>query len=377
MKLSTFSFEAGHGWSQDAFPPLDSPQTLVLVFAGAGFLDAPGPIDEIVARYPTSVVVGCSSAGEIHGARISDDSISVAVARFERGSLRLATTEVGNGVSSSAAGEALAKQLRAEDLRAMFVLSDGLRVNGTEMLAGIHGVLAPSVAVTGGLAGDGGRFRRTWVLAGGKLRSFVVVAVGLYGDAIGVSHGSRGGWDAFGPERIVTRSEGNVLHTLDDEPALALYKTYLGERAEGLPATALLFPLALRSAGASQTLVRTILSIDEDSQTMTFAGDIPENSIVQLMRTNFERLIDGASQASEAAAGPSAGDSLTVAVSCVGRRIVLGERAEEEVEAAVDGLPAGGQMVGFYSYGEISPFAPGECGVLHNQTMTLTRLWEQ
>ncbi len=360
----------------EAFPALDSPQTLVVVFGGASFLDTPGPLDDLVAAYPSSVVVGCSSAGEIFGDRISDDSLSVAVARFEHGSLRQARADVEKDVSSSVAGEALARQLIGPDLRAVFVLSDGLSVNGTELLAGIHRAVDASVAVTGGLAGDGSRFKRTWVLSGGKPSSGVVVAVGLYGKSIGVSHGSRGGWDAFGPERLVTHSEGNVLYTLDDEPALALYKTYLGERAQGLPATALLFPLALRAVDSTKTVVRTILSVDESNQTMTFAGDIPQHSIVQLMRANFDRLIDGASQASEAASAPEAGESLTVAVSCVGRRLVLGERAEEEVEAAQEGLPPDGKMVGFYSYGEISPFAPGECGVLHNQTMTLTRFWE-
>lgn len=349
----------------------------MLVFGGASFLENTGPLDELVKAFPSSVVVGCSSAGEIHGPHISDDSLSVAVAQFERATLRRANTEVAKGASSVPAGEALGKELAAPDLRAVFVLSDGIAVNGTDLLKGIHRAVAPSVAVTGGLAGDGSRFQQTWVLVDGKPVSGAVVAVGLYGDSIGVSHGSRGGWDAFGPERVVTKSVGNILHTLDDEPALALYKTYLGERAQGLPATALLFPLALRAASSAQTVVRTILAVDEKHQTMTFAGDIPEDSIVQLMRANFDRLIDGASKASEAAGVPSSGDSLTVAVSCVGRRLVLGERAEEEVEAALEGIPSNGRMVGFYSYGEISPFASGECGVLHNQTMTLTRFWEQ
>ena len=376
VQLSTFAYETGSGWSV-AFPPLDSPRTLVLVFGGSEFAESPEPLAELVNAYPSSIVVGCSSAGEIHGAHISDGSLSVAVARFERGTLRLARTQVTKGSSSSPAGEALGMELQGPDLRAVFVLSDGISVNGTELLAGIHRAVDKSVAVTGGLAGDGSRFRQTWVLANGKPEAGAIVAVGLYGASIGVSHGSRGGWDAFGPERVVTKSVGNVLHTLDDEPALALYKTYLGERADGLPATALLFPLALRAANSAQTVVRTILSVDEKAQTMTFAGDIPEDSIVQLMRANFDRLIDGASEASAAAMAPVAGDSLTVAVSCVGRRLVLGERAEEEVEAALEGVTSGGKMVGFYSYGEISPLAPGGCGVLHNQTMTLTRFWEQ
>jgi hypothetical protein len=183
----------------------------------------------------------------------------------------------------------------------------------------------------------------------------------------------------FGPDRVVTRSEGNVLYELDGRPALQLYKDYLGDRAAGLPATALLFPLALREAsGADKNLVRTILAVDEARQSMTFAGDIPQGIRAQLMRANFDRLIQGASDAASLAGGSrngTDGETLAIAISCVGRRLVLGERTEEEVEATLDVLPAGSRQIGFYSYGEISPYATGACD-LHNQTMTLTTLAE-
>jgi len=352
---------------------MDSESTLVLVFGGTQYLDDASALERLSVAFPKSVVLGCSSAGEIHGDQIRDGSLSVAVMRFERSRLQLASAEVSKELPSDMAGEAIARALEAPDLRAIFILSDGLVVNGTDLLRGIHRVVGNHVTVTGGMAGDGSRFSRTWVFTGGAPRSGMVAAVGLYGDDVRVSHGSRGGWDVFGPERVVTRSVGNVLYELDGEPALALYKSYLGERAAGLPATALLFPLALRRSDASQTVVRTILSVDEEQNTMTFAGDVPEDAVAQLMRANFERLIDGASEASERAEVPAKG-AVTVAVSCVGRRLVLGERAEEEVEAALSAAPET-QMVGFYSYGEFSPIGPLQCGVLHNQTMTLTRFW--
>ncbi|MFO0737582.1 MAG: FIST N-terminal domain-containing protein [Labilithrix sp.] len=376
MKLATFTHHDSKGWS-GAFPTeLDSESTVVFVFGAPGYVDAPAAMDELVAAFPRSHVVGCSSAGEIFGARVNDQSLSVAVARFERGRVREASTGIVGGGSSREAGEALARELSAPDLRAMFVLSDGLAANGTELLRGIHSVVAGDVTVTGGLAGDGTAFKRTWVLAGGKAAPGRVVAIGLYGEGVGVSHGSRGGWDTFGTERVVTRSEGNVVYELDGEPALALYKKYLGDRASGLPSTALLFPLALRtSSDDTNMVVRTILAVDEEKQSMTFAGDVAQESVVQLMRANFDRLIDGAAQASLSAARPGEGDTLSIAISCVGRRIVLGERTEEEVEAAVEGAPDP-RLVGFYSYGEISPLVKGACGVLHNQTMTLTRFWE-
>jgi hypothetical protein len=232
--------------------------------------------------------------------------------------------------------------------------------------------------VTGGLAGDGERFQRTWVLENGRPRAGLVSAVGLYGDHVKIGHGSRGGWDLFGPERRVTRSDGNILYEIDGRPALQLYKEYLGDCAAGLPATAFRFPLALRADTSEQkAIVRTILSLDESRQSMIFAGDIPQGSLVKLMHANFDRLIEGASQAALMTRQrcPASDALLTIAISCVGRRIVLGKRTEEELEAAMEALPAGARQVGFYSYGEISPYASGRCD-LHNQTMTLTTIAE-
>jgi hypothetical protein len=237
--------------------------------------------------------------------------------------------------------------------------------------------LPGSVIITGGLAGDGSRFQRTWTLRDRRPASGWVSAVGFYGDRIRIGHGSKSGWDIFGPERAVTRAEGNVLYELDGLPALELYKKYLGELAAELPASALLFPLALRRSVRDQdTVVRTILSIDAQAGTMTFAGDIPEGSRVQLMRSNFDRLVDGAQEAArQLRKGSVTRGSLTIAISCVGRRLVLRERAEEEVDAVRALLSPDTSLIGFYSYGEISPYASGRCD-LHNQTMTLTHLSE-
>lgn len=380
MRVETFTFDSTEGWSTERFPEPDDPaRTLVLAFAAPKFFDDRRALDELVAAYPGAIVTGCSTAGEIGNGRILDGAISVVVASFDSTSLRLAEATVEQPHESFGAGVSVAKQLEAPGLTAVFILAEGLSVNGSELLRGMASTLDSKVIITGGLAGDADRFARTWVLVRGAPTQKRVVAVGLYGDTVHVRHGSRGGWDKFGPERTVTKSEGSVLYELDGQPALQLYKNYLGDRAVGLPATALLFPLALKERAhdtEGKTLVRTILKVDEDTQSMTFAGDVPQGSCVQLMRANFDRLIEGASDAGRQAAPPPDVETFAVAISCVGRRIVLGERTEEEVEATLEGLAPQAKLVGFYSYGEVSPFASGECADLHNQTMTVTSIWE-
>ena len=237
-------------------------------------------------------------------------------------------------------------------------------------------ILPDGVLISGGLAGDGSRFERTWVLSGDGLVAGQVAAVGFYGESIRLASGSKGGWDTFGAERRITRSERNVLYELDGKPALELYKQYLGERAAGLPATSLLFPLALKESREQRdNTVRTILAVDEERQSLTFAGDMPQGSYATFMRANFDRLIDGAGSAALMAMQETQEAVLCLAVSCVGRRLILGERAEEEIEALAEVLPPQTQFAGFYSYGEIAPSPTRSCE-LHNQTMTLTTISE-
>jgi hypothetical protein len=375
MDVQLLAWEPSGGWSAPPPGDLDGPSTLVLAFGSPPQEVAAARLAELGAALPQALLAGCSTAGEILDRRVAEGGMSVAVARFAHTTLRRAEAAVAAPTDSRRAGRDLAGALDAPGLRGLLVLSDGLGVNGTELLHGVKDVLPAEVVVTGGLAGDGDRFTATWVVADGHPTAGVVSAIGLYGDRIQVGHGSRGGWDSFGVERQVTRSDGNVLYELDGEPALALYKRYLGERAAGLPATALLFPLALCAENGAG-LVRTVLAVDEAEQSMTFAGDVPQGGRVQLMRANFDRLVEGAATAGRLARrDQDGGGCLAVAISCVGRRLVLGERTEEEVEAVLDSLPPASSLVGFYSYGEISPAAEGTCE-LHNQTMTLTTLVE-
>lgn len=381
MDVTTTCFKPGNAWFPSTFAELDSPETIQVLFGSSALIDRPERITPVLDVCPQSHVIGCSTAGEIHGSEISDESLVVAAVRFEKTTIRTAQAVVRDPQDSYAAGTAIASQLQRPTLRAILVLSDGLHVNGSELVKGLNDSLGGGIVITGGLAGDGTNFKRTWVLKDRAPHRGYVTAVGLYGDHVRIGHGSKGGWDKFGPERLVTKSKGHVLYELDGRPALHLYKEYLGDRAAGLPATGLLFPLAIRtSPSEGKSLVRTILAVDEAAQSMTFAGDIPQGVYAQLMRANFDRLIQGASDAATLTKnghGTSHPDtpSLSIAISCVGRRLVLGERTEEETEAALEILPPGCRQIGFYSYGEISPYQSGACD-LHNQTMTLTTIRE-
>jgi hypothetical protein len=374
MHVSILRWDRRSGWPQ--LPDnCESTVRLVLVFGGTAEISDPAaPWRELQARCPAAVVAGCSTAGEICSDAVLSDGLVAAAVQFDSTEVRGAMVEVDDGAASHEAGQKLARLLATDRLRHVLVFSDGIRVNGTELTRGLRSALPSGAHVTGGLAGDGSRFERTCVLLGDRVATGAVVGIGFYGDDIAVTFGFAGGWEPFGPKRKVTRSEGNVLYTLDDQPALELYKRYLGDRAAGLPATGLLFPLQLMAdRQANDGTVRTILAVDEAEQSLRFAGDVPQGQYVRLMKASADALIAGAEMAA-ASAHPNVSQraELALLVSCVGRRLVMGQRVEEEIDAALARLPAKTPIIGFYSYGEISPgHASMDCD-LHNQTMTVT-----
>lgn len=378
MRISQHAWTEANGWRKVAGDDVSGAQ-LVFYFAAPKAWRAAAPHVHLSAAFPGARIVGCTTGGEILGEDVTDDSVAATAIQFDATPIAISTVELADAGQSQAGGRALAEGLPKDSLRAVFVLADGMRTNGSLLIAGLREVLADDVVITGGLAGDGPDFRATFVGCDAEPRQGLVVAVGLYGDALRLGWGSFGGWDRFGPERRITRSAANVLYELDGEPALALYKQYLADEAAKLPGSALLFPLTVRPpADENSAVVRTIVGIDEAAQSMTFAGDIPQGWVAQLMRGHFDGLTEGANRAGDAAQAMAGakGTTLSLLVSCIGRKLLMGQRIVDEVEAAAEALGEDAFLTGFYSYGEIAPHGfTGRCE-LHNQTMTITTFGE-
>ena len=379
MKIEQTMWTQSTGWVPEYTGTLADSAQLVLMFGATQVLKDTKHYCRIRETYPSAHILGCSTAGEICGTQVFDDSLVATAVYFEHTRIKSAQIRLGEVKNSFEAGERLASSLNGTGLVHVLVISDGLAVNGSELVAGIVKCLPPGIAVTGGLSADGARFEQTLVCLDGQPEEGKIAALGFYGDRLRVGYGSLGGWDPFGPERLITRSQGNILYELDGQSALDLYKKYLGDHAQGLPASGLLFPLSLRAGEGETGVVRTILGVNEEEQSMTFAGDMPEGAYARLMKANFERLIDGAAMAAKTSyetIGSSSPD-LAILISCVGRKLVLKQRIEEEVEGVRDVLGDHTVLTGFYSYGEISPFTPSAKCELHNQTMTITTFTEE
>ena len=374
MKCTEFR-EVSESIKESFSSGLSKQNRLLLIFASRAYLESGLDQSVLGSLDKDCTIVGCSTAGEIVGTELIDEPrVAASLIEFEKTEITVKAARSTVNEDVVEVGGRLAQELQGSGLKHTYLIAHGNGLNGSDLCRGLCTALPDGVSATGGLAGDDGRFEKTLILNGTEVRDDLVIAIGFYGDALRVGYGSIGGWQEFGTPREITKSDGNVLYELDGEPALELYKRYLGSHAAELPASGLLFPLSIRRQGASETVIRTLLDVDEDNGTMTFAGDVPEGAQASLMRGQYDKLIQGSKEAAKNSieTGGIVDPDLVVLVTCIGRKMVLNQRVEEELEVVADVVGADAFMTGFYSYGEIAPPSLGGDSALHNQTMTVT-----
>ncbi len=383
MKIEQMVWAQEQGWQMRTGSDAVFHPQLVLFFCASRLERLDMRYAELRSRYTGADIIGCTTAGEIAGEEVLDNSVVATAIEFEETNIHVEYTDVQSMKDSYNAGERLGNALEKKGLRLAMVISDGHTINGTELVQGITAILGSGIPVTGGLAGDAAHFERTAVSVNAAPIAGRVAVIGFYGEHLKIGHGSVGGWNSFGQDRRITKSEANVLYEIDGIPALQLYKALLGEKAKDLPGSSLLFPLSIRPEDSSrEAITRTVLSINEDDNSMVFAGNMPTGYICKLMVANFDHLVDGASKAANEALQISelhtqSKRSLGVLVSCVGRKLVLGRRTADEVQAVRNILGINTALTGFYSYGEICPHGQLLNCELHNQTMTVTTITEE
>ncbi|WGZ95903.1 MAG: FIST N-terminal domain-containing protein [Candidatus Thiothrix putei] len=378
MQVTLSFFTHATGWHKP-LPDIDSPQTLVLIFSPPDSKYYQAALEQLHAHYPQAVIAGCSTVAGIFNEHLLDNALVVGVIRFKTTRLAFASAALPHVNDSFQAGQQIANDLNSPDLKGIFILTDGLNTNGSELIRGLASVVnETNVTIVGGLASDKMQFVSTWILHQGQATSLCVSGVGFYGKELVFNSYARDGFKPFGPERVITRAAGNTLYEIDGRPALQLYKEYLGEHADNLPATALHFPLAIWNQTKDHYVVRTVVSINEADNSLGFVADIPQGYGTQLMYGSFDNLLDGAETASRSLAEqlPPQTPVFALTISCSGRKLVMGDDVDQELEATLENLPAGSQQLGFYSYGELAPTALGGQCCLHNETMTLTVMYE-
>ena len=377
MRIDNLVFKDGN-WENISYGLInDESADIVFIFGDTDIIKEDYIYQTIKGKFPNSHLVGSSSSGNVLGKEISSHSIVATAVKFESSRVEVQSVNYIDGEDLEKLSFKLVSKLSKDGLKHVFILSDGLKINGSQLVQGVNSALG-NVEVTGGLAGDGTRFQETFIICDNKPTSGAIAAIGFYGENLIVSSGCFGGWSEFGAHRVITKSKNNILYEIDNEPALDFYKRYLGEYAKELPNSGLRFPLSIKEdENDSEEIIRTLLGIDEDTKSITFAGDVPEGYFARLMKPDIDKLIDGAGHAAHEINKANDKPALGLVVSCVGRKLVLGQLIDEELEEVGNILGNNVNLIGFYSYGEIAPFDTNKLHCqLHNQTMTLTAIYE-
>ena len=351
---------------------------LVLVFADRLFLEKDEILDEIKEEFPYDQMVFASASGEISGTQVNDNSVVVTAIEFEKAAFLVERANILTlNKDSRELGSNLMARLPLTGLKHLFILTDANHVQVGALINGIESVLNQKVAITGGVCSDSPRFQRTVLSYNSTPIEGEVIVIGFYGESLEITYASCGGWIPFGPERTITKCKGNVVHEFDDRPALKIYTDYLGSMAKKLPDPTVTFPLNITENSEQRPVVRGIVSVDRSKNSITLAEDIALNSKAQLMTASVDSIVAGAHEAANMAMkNRMKKPQVALVVSCSGRKAVMQQRVEEEIEEVSYVFGEDVPVVGFYSAGELAPFHNEKSCILHNQTMTLTLISE-
>ena len=209
MKVQQISLIENNRFEQIESIHIDA--NLFLLFISPDFNLKDDVLLSLNLKYPKSTIIGCSTAGEISDVTVKDKTISLTAIQLEKTTLKKVSFQIKDMNCSYKAGEEIANKLNDNDLKHVIVLSDGLNINGADLVSGLKSKI-PRVSITGGLAADGSAFNKTFVINDGKIVDKTIVGLGFYGDDLKVGYSSKGGWDSFGIERLVTKSNKNVLY---------------------------------------------------------------------------------------------------------------------------------------------------------------------
>ncbi|WP_437670236.1 FIST signal transduction protein [Sorangium sp. So ce131] len=371
--------EAGRLAAVELLDRLSRAPDLVIVFAPA-HVDGKAVLEGLFSRLPKDTqLAGCSTAGEINSDEVLSDSVTAMGLCSRDVEFRTFKVE-GIGADAHEAGRALAAQVKAFDPALLLLFPDALAVSATRLLDGLQSVLGPEFPVLGGMAADSVKYTGTFQYWNREALTNSAVAVGMKGRIELVTR-ARSGWTPMGAPRTCTRVEnGSTLLALDGRPALELYEEYLGERARDLPTVSTEFPLGLVSGiqrgvvtPDDQILVcRGVRGVDRERGAMLLGGDIPEGGQVRMMRATKEDVIKASSVAGALACDEMPDPTLAFFFNCAARKVVLGWRYRQDVQALFRRLGPSVPKIGFFTYGEFCP--TGGVSLYHEVTFTVALL---
>ncbi|MEA3554293.1 MAG: FIST N-terminal domain-containing protein [Campylobacterota bacterium] len=323
-------------------------------------------IQDIKTTLPNSEIIGSTTDGEIINSEVSTNKTIISISKFEKVTFKIDYIEFEENKTTEQSANLLANKICQKDTKAIITFADGLNTNGEEFLNGLS-CYDDSISISGGLAGDNATFTKTFVFTNDKIISAGAVAVSLNGD-INISTNYSFHWEPIGKELVITKSENNVVYTIDGNSAYDTYKYYLGEEvANMLPAIGIEFPLIIQRNGIA--VARAAVGLNDDGS-LVFAGNLHEGDVVQFGYGNSEQILNNSNKKAMSLNDVPI-ESIFV-YSCMARRRFMPALIQREIEP----LTNFGTVSGFFTYGEFFTTCCSKNKELLNQTMTLITLSE-
>ena len=250
---------------------------------------------------------------------------------------------------------------------AFIVGISGLKNDAETVVRGIKAICPKNTPIVGGLAGDDGNYTETYVFSDRGYSTDGAVAVVFDRSKVRVDGTTCSGWVGVGMDMVVTSSEGNVVHTINDRPATDIYKDYLNLNGEALQKLGVTFPLLARRPDGTE-VIRTFLSVDTGRGSLTFAGSLPQGAKVRFSSSFGYEIIEKSIREMEDFHAEHPRADLVLLFSCYARRIAAGSMLADETQAAsaLWNVP----VIGLFTYGEIGNNRMGECD-FYNETLCI------
>jgi len=321
------------------------------------------------------LVFGASTCGEIcfDGSNEGIYEGSVAVTLVELNPEAFAGILIdGNGLNSLDLGKAVAAWGKKLFQKPAFLIAvSGLTANGQEVVEGVLETAGQNTFMFGGLAGDDAHFIETFVFNHDLINKNGAVAIAFDTDLVKLRGLATSGWVSIGSDKVVTKAIGNVVYTIDNEPALKVYKEHLNISDDDLPEIGIEYPLLVKKD--NREVLRAVTGIDKEQQSLVFAGTVPQDAIVTFSTSPGFEIIEHTIKDIKQFFKDSDKADLMLLFSCMSRHRALGPVITEEIAEASHqaGLP----ITGFFTYGEIGNNGPARCD-FYNETFTLAVISE-
>ncbi|SFO04156.1 Uncharacterized conserved protein, contains FIST_N domain [Algoriphagus ornithinivorans] len=271
---------------------------------------------------------------------------------------------------------------------ALIIASGGIYLDGDQIMEGIlqgleiaHSSALNEISIFGGMAGDDLLTERPTVFTNGKSKDNALVALIIDKDKIDVRGIATCGWEAIGTSKTVTKSEGNIVYTIDDKPALDMLTKYLGVelKKDGDQSVVAFqnswyYPLQLERENGD-TVIRATRFADSEKRSLICTGSLPQGSkikfslppdfdAIKIVVEECESIKDNAEQEADA----------LIIFSCVSRYLSFGALMKEEIEQVQEVWKA--PMAGFFTYGEFGKSKIGD-NEFHNNACCAVALKEK